>query len=139
MEHFSQFTHNHWQLSVALVVIFIAIFIYEYVALQKQGKTLTPEAAIVLMNHENAVVFDLRTAELFKGGHIIDSIRASDADFNLPKMDKYKSKLIILVCARGVQSAALAVSLRAKGFTQPMVLAGGIAAWQSASLPLVKK
>lgn len=139
MEHLVQFTHNHWQLCLALVVILIIIFVHEYLALQKQGKTLTTEAAIELINHEHAVVIDLRTAELFKSGHIIDSIRASEADFNLPKMDKYKNKPIILVCARGVQSAALAATLRTKGFTQPMVLAGGIATWQSANLPLVKK
>jgi len=139
MEHLSQFIYNHWQLCLALVLILIFIFIHEYLELQKQGKRLTPEAAIELINHQNAVVIDLRSADLFKKGHIIDAVRAAEADFDSPKMDKYKTKPMILVCARGLQSTTLAKSLRTKGFSQPLVLTGGIAAWQAANLPLVKK
>jgi rhodanese-related sulfurtransferase len=53
-------------------------------------------------------------------------------------MEKYKTKPVILVCARGLQSVVVATQLRSKGFTQPMILAGGITAWQAAGLPLVK-
>lgn len=139
MEQLNQFAHNHWQLSIAFIVILVIIFVYESVLLKKQAKSLSTDAAIMLINNEQAVVFDLRTADLFKAGHIIDSIRATDADFNLPKMDKYKNKPVILVCARGTHATTLAFALRKKGFVQPMVLSGGIAAWQAANLPLVKK
>jgi rhodanese-related sulfurtransferase len=70
--------------------------------------------------------------------HIINSIRNNIQDFNEHRMDKYKEKPLILACAKGLQSPALAAKLRTKGFLQPMVLAGGIAAWQTAGLPLVK-
>ena len=90
-----------------------------------------------MINNENAVVIDLRDKEAFKTGHIIDSINATAEDFNQPKMNKYKDKNIILICARGLQSPAVAAKIRTQGFN-PMVLGGGIASWQSADLPLVK-
>ena len=45
---------------------------------------------------------------------------------------------MILVCARGTQAPALAKKLRSQGFTELLVLAGGMAAWQGCDLPLVK-
>lgn len=84
------------------------------------------------------MVIDLRDPETFRKGHIIDAIRANPEDFEEQRMEKYKAKPLILVCARGLQSAQLAAKLREKGFTQPLVLAGGIAAWQAAELPTIK-
>lgn len=138
MEQLLQFYTNHWALGLALVLILALIFINEFLAQKKRAKELSPTAAIEMINHENAAVIDLREAEPFRAGHIIDAIRASTDDFNQHRMDKYKNTPIILVCARGLQSATLATKLRGQGFTQPMVLAGGITAWQAANLPLVK-
>ena len=139
MEQLGQFITNHWELWLALVVVLLFIFINELLSQKKRGKELTPAVAINMINDEDAIVFDLREAEVFRAGHIIDSKLATVDDFNQNRMEKYKTKPLILVCARGLQSSALATKLRAKGFAQPMALAGGIAAWQAASLPLVKK
>lgn len=139
MEHLNQFIHQHWQLCLAFVVILIAIYIHEFLASKKQAKSLSPEALVHVMNHQDATVFDLRPKDIYQKGHIIHSISATSSDFDQAKMDKYKSKPIVLVCARGVDSTALAAKLRTKGYQQPMVLAGGINAWQTAGLPLPKK
>ncbi len=138
MEQLTQFAANHWQLWLSLLIILILIFVNELISQKKRGKELSTTAAVEMMNHHNAVVIDLRDSDAFRAGHIIDAIRASADDFNQKKMDKYKNKPIILVCARGLQSSALAVKLRAQGFTQPMTLAGGMAAWQTNNLPVIK-
>ncbi|PJD93068.1 MAG: sulfurtransferase [Legionella sp.] len=139
MEHVGQFINHHWQLVLAFVIIFIIVFVYEMLSLKKQGKSLSTSQAIEQINHHDAVVIDVRSAELYKKGHIIGAIRATEADFKLPKMQKYKEKPIVLVCARGIESQTFVQKLRTLGFTQPMVLAGGIEAWQAAQLPVVKK
>lgn len=139
MEQLGQFITNHWGLWLALVVVLLFIFINELLSQKKRAKELGTAAAIDMINHDDAVVFDLRDAEAFRGGHIIDAIRASVDDFSQPRMEKYKTKPLILVCARGLQSTTAAAKLRGLGFTKPMVLSGGIAAWQAANLPLVKK
>lgn len=137
MDHLGQFIINHWQLWLAFIVILFLVFMNELMTQKKKAKELSPQAAVDLINHENAVIIDLRDKEAFKNGHIIDSINTTPDDFEQAKMTKYKNKSIILVCARGLQSPAVAAKIRTLGY-QPLVLGGGIAAWQSADLPLVK-
>ncbi|OGV33548.1 MAG: sulfurtransferase [Legionellales bacterium RIFCSPHIGHO2_12_FULL_35_11] len=139
MLQFGQFIQNHWQFSLAFVIISFLIFINEYLTLQKQAKSISSEQAIDMMNNQNAVIIDLREPGLYKSGHIIDSIRASEADFKSGKLDKYKNSPIILVCTRGIQAAAVAKDIRTKDFKNPMVLRGGLDAWKEDKLPLVKK
>ncbi len=138
MEHLGQFITNHWQLWLALIVVLSLILINELLSQKKKAKELSPHSAVNLINNDNAVVVDLRDKESYKNGHIIDSVSANIEDFEQPKMNKYKNKPIILVCARGLQSTAAAAKLNAQGY-QALVLAGGVAAWQAADLPLVKK
>jgi len=137
MEHLGQFIINHWVLWSALLIILLFIFINESLSQKKKAKELSPQAAVDLINHENAVVIDLRNKDVYRSGHIIDSVNASIDDFEQPKMNKYKNKPVILVCERGLQSPAAAAKLRTQGY-EPIVLSGGIAAWQNADLPLIK-
>lgn len=138
MEHLGQFVSNHWQLCAALVVILLITFVNELYSQKKRAKELSTTAAVEMINNEQAVVIDIRDVQAFRSGHIIHSIQATDDDFAQQRMDKYKTKPIIFVCAKGLQAPTLAAKLRTQGFTQPMVLAGGIAAWQAANLPLIK-
>jgi rhodanese-related sulfurtransferase len=137
MEHLSQFIMNHWQLWLAFFVILLLVFINELLSQKKRAKELSPQAAVDLINHQDALVIDLRDKEPFKQGHIINSINATAEDFEHQKMDKYKNKPIILVCARGLHAQTVAGKIRPLGY-QPQVLSGGIAAWQNANLPLIK-
>lgn len=137
MDHLGQFIINHWQLWLAFIVILLLVFINELVSQKKKVNALSPQAAVDLINNENAVVIDLRDKEVFKQGHIINSINAKTEDFEQQKMDKYKNKPIILVCVRGLEAQSAANKIRSLGY-QSHVLGGGITAWQSADLPLVK-
>jgi len=138
MGQLGQFITNHWGLCAALVIVLLLILINEISSQKNRAKALSTAAAIDLINHGNAVVIDVRDPELFRAGHIIDAICVPPDDFSQKRMEKYKTKPLLLVCARGIQSGAVATKLQAQGFSQPMVLAGGITAWQAAGLPLVK-
>jgi len=138
MEQIVQFATNHWELCLALIIILVLIFVNEAISQKNRAKELSPEAAVEMMNHESAIVIDIRDQELYLKGHIIDSIRISADDFSKKSMDKYKSKPIIIVCSKGIQAASLAAKLKTQEFAQPMVLAGGFTAWLSAGLPVVK-
>lgn len=139
MNHLGQFILNHWMLWLAFVLILVTIFIHELIMQKKQAKSISPATAVDLINHEDAIIVDLRDANAFRRGHIINAIRASDDDVSQRRLEKHKTKPMILVCAKGLESATLAATWRAKGFTQVMVLAGGMAAWQTAALPLIKE
>lgn len=138
METLEQFILNHWVLWLALAVVLIVIFINEVLMQQKRAKELTPTQAVNAINHDDAVVFDLRDKEAFRAGHIIDSIRVDVDELSQKRMEKYKTKPVILVCARGVQAASVASKLKEQGFENTMVLSGGMSAWVSANLPVDK-
>ena len=139
MDSFFQFVVHHWALSGSFALILITALGYEYYSSRKEAKAISTAQAIEQINHFSAVVIDLRSAELFKKGHIIDAIRATASDFDTAKMQAYKDKPLILVCSRGIESQALATKLHKQGFDKVMTLANGMSAWQSANLPLVKK
>ena len=125
-------------MSTALIIVFILILVNEVQFLRKKGKEASPEIVVNLINNDNAVVVDLRDAEHFRKGHIIDAILATPESFETDKMKRYKEKPVVLVCDKGLKSSPLAIKLRGLGIKNPIVLSGGMAAWQTAQLPTVK-
>ncbi|MDF1677829.1 MAG: rhodanese-like domain-containing protein [Legionellaceae bacterium] len=130
------FIYNHWPLWLAFVGVLILMIINERITQKKGPKNLSPNAAVDAINHEKAVIIDMRDRESFRQSHIVDAKNIPNA--TAEQLEKYKTKPFILICARGLQSSALAVKLRKQGFTEVMVLTGGITAWKAASLPLIK-
>ncbi len=138
MEQLSQFIINHWALCATFIAISVLLYVNEWFSQKYSIPALSPQATVEKINHASAVVIDLRDQEAFSTGHIINAVRAVANDFTLPRMNKYKDKIIILACPRGIQSQSLAPKLKSCGFTNVVILAGGITAWQTAGLPLVK-
>lgn len=138
MNQISEFISHHWQLWCLAIVLGIAILINEWYSQKKRAKELSPQAAVTLINSDEPLtIIDIRDKAVYKQGHIIEAIAKSPEDFSASSASKYKDKQLLLVCARGIQSQALAIKLRLLGLN-PIVLAGGMAAWQAANLPLVK-
>jgi rhodanese-related sulfurtransferase len=131
-----QFITHHWPLWVAFFILLALVIINEWIT-QKQGpKSLSTAEVIEQMNNERAIIIDTRASEIFRAGHILGAVCLPDND--LSRFERYKAQPIILVCARGLQSASLAAKLRKQGFTQLMMLNGGMQAWLAANLPVVK-
>lgn len=140
MEHLGQFIINHWGLWLLLLIIVISILVNESIVQKMRAKSLSPQALVAVLNeNEDVLVVDLRDKDSYKKGHIINALLAKEEDFLSQRMDKHKAKKIVLVCARGSQSPALAAKLRSQGFPDLMILAGGMQAWQSSEMPVVKE
>ncbi len=140
MNQIMQFIINHWLLFLALIAI-IGLIIFE----EKKGGArgvaqISAQQAVNLINHENAVVIDVRDADSFQKGHLLDAININMADIenNITKLNKYKNKPIILVCNVGQASGKAGTVLKKQGFDKIYSLSGGIAAWQKDGLPLIK-
>lgn len=138
MEQLGQFFINHWALWLAVIIVGFLTLLNERQIKRKRAEEITPQSAVNLINHDEAVVIDLRELEVFKKGHILNAIHLTTNEFE-QSIKKYKSKPLILVCEKGIVSSQRAAQLKQDGFAKPMVLAGGISAWQAASLPLIKK
>jgi len=140
MDQLVQFIINHWLLWAALILVII-LLVYEETKRNVKGvQQVSPQQLTNLINRENAVVIDVREATSFEHGHIISAIHVplTKLEESIDKLNRYKNKPIILVCDIGQMSPKAGAILRNKGFEKIYYLSGGIAAWQRASLPMVK-
>lgn len=133
------FISEHATLTLLLVVLLLLIFIIETLRSKQKALTLSPTETITAMNHQRAVVLDIRNKEAYQQNHIIDAISIS-ADALLKdekKLNKWKTKPLILVSATGIETQKLAAILIKKGYNAK-ILQGGMRGWVTAGLPLVR-
>ena len=110
--------------------------------LLRENKTdLTPAAATLMMNREDALVLDVRETSEWNGGHIANArhVALTQLDKHLVEIDKFKQTPVIVCCAMGSRGQTAAAKLKKAGFEKVYNLAGGIAAWSEAGLPLTRK
>jgi rhodanese-related sulfurtransferase len=130
--------------NTAMVLVFagltVALILNEIRNLFRGFKGVGPAQLTRLINHDNALVVDLRGQGEFEKGHIIGSrhVLPSEAGPEHKLLAKAKESPIVLVCSAGMISPGIAAKLVKAGFKQVNVLDGGIGAWQSAGLPLAK-
>jgi rhodanese-related sulfurtransferase len=118
-----------------------SFFLLVFTELQRKARGLTniePQDAVKLINSE-AVVIDLRNAEAFARGHIVNAknIPFDELQANKDKIAKYAKKAIVAVCDGGMTSGKVVNSMRKSGIENVYGLKGGINAWTQANLPLV--
>jgi len=94
-----------------------------------------------MINHDDAVIIDVRENNEYSDGHIINSIHIplTSLKTRLNSIEKYKSQKVIVACRSGHRSSQACATLKKEGFEQVFNLSGGVMAWESASLPLIKK
>ena len=138
MHEYITFFLKHWLLTLAFIVVVILIFIEEYRSRTGGGAKLAPNEAVQKINREDATILDIRSGDAFRKGHIINAINVPEKDLaaNAAKLEKYKTKPLILVCQNGLNSAKLLPKLKKQGFEQVFLLGGGVDAWKRDSLPI---
>ena len=101
---------------------------------------LNPTDAVMLMNREKAIVIDVCEPDEFARGHVIGSknLPLGQLEDKLAQLVKSKSAQVVMVCQVGARSARAAATARKLGFENVKSLAGGLKAWQAASMPVEK-
>jgi rhodanese-related sulfurtransferase len=127
---------NSWLIVLALVSGGMLIW-----PMLRRGSEVTPNEAVMLINHSNALVLDVREDAEFASGHISAArhIPLAQLATRISELQKWKDKPVVVNCQSGMRSAKACNVLRKNGFTHIKNLAGGIAAWQSAKLPVSRK
>jgi len=138
MDRFLEFTGNHVLLVSALMISFFVVVFSEM--RRKASGLINVEAgdAVKLINND-AVVIDIRSAEAFARGHIVNAknIPNDELDVKLEQLEKYKDKAIVAVCDAGVTTTQTVNKLRNSGFERAFGLKGGMSGWSQAGLPVV--
>jgi len=140
MEQLLEFAGNHSLLVGAFVVVFTAL-IWNLISDPGGKHAIDPLTATAMINHEDAVVVDVRSMSEFKDGHIVNAINVplNGLGNNLKQLEKYRTSPIVAVCRSGSRSGAACRVLRKHGFDNVKNLRGGMMAWESASLPVKRK
>ena len=138
MDRYLEFAANHTLLVVALSISFFVLVFSELRRKASGLINIDPTAAVTLMNND-ALVIDLRSAESFSRGHIVNAknIPFDEFDAQKDKIAKFKNKPIVAVCDAGGSSNKAVDSLRKTGFESVYGLKGGMTAWTQAGLPVV--
>ena len=136
INQFSEFVGNNLLLVIALFAI-IAMLIGGELKQRMSGiAEVGPSEATRMLNHDNAVMIDMRDDKDYREGHIVNAVHAPDN--NIVKPDKYRDRPLIVYCRSGNRSAVYCNKLRKQGFESVYNLKGGVLAWQRAELPLTK-
>ncbi len=102
------------------------------------GSQVNPQRAVGLINHEDALVFDVRGQADYDRGHILNAIHVPipELEDKLEQLAQFKDRVVIICCQSGTTSAQASGVLSKAGFSKLYRMNGGIAAWQGENMPL---
>lgn len=140
MEKLPEFIANHLWL-VSLFVAILALLLWNIFGSAMSGLAqVGPTEVTRLMNHEKALLLDLRTNADYSSGHILSArnIPAAELEGRQKELQKYKSGPIILCCNRDSDGVKAGRVLKFAGFEKIYSLKGGLEAWRNANLPVTR-
>lgn len=142
MQKFLIFVSEQWFL-ITLLAATVALL--AWLENRRAGKGISPHALTTMVNHDAAVVIDLRDKADFDNGHIVDAVNLPFSKWQLQHnaggktdLQQYGDKSLVLVCKMGQQSSYVAKRIQTEGGPAIYRLAGGLMEWQGAQMPLVK-
>lgn len=141
MKQYIDFVLHHPYLFVALLGILVALVAGELRRRLLGPTELSPIAATQLLNHEDAVLLDVRETAEYKEGVLPGSLQIPLASLKdkIATLEKYRDRPIIVVCRSGHRSAVAVRQLKQQGYPTVYNLGGGLQAWRNANLPVSKK
>ena len=103
------------------------------------GASVGTAEAVRLMNREKAVLIDVSEPVEYAAGHPGGARNVPFGQLEGAKaLPSNKALPVVLVCATGARSSRAVGLLRKAGYDNARSLAGGLAAWREANLPVEK-
>jgi rhodanese-related sulfurtransferase len=130
------FTDNIFLIAIAFLSG--AMLVWPLIRSRAAGPALTTLQATQLINSKNAQVVDVRSADDFAKGSLPGAKNVPTAALGERVGELKKDRPVIVVCNTGTTAGPAAAQLRSAGFAEVFVLAGGLAAWREAGLPVRK-
>jgi rhodanese-related sulfurtransferase len=123
---------------IAIAFISGGLLVWPLIRSRAGGPSLSTLQATQLINSKHAQVVDVRSAEEFATGSLPNAKNIPTASLGGRSTELKKDRPVIVVCRSGGSAGPAATQLRAQGFGEVYVLAGGLAAWREAGLPVRK-
>jgi rhodanese-related sulfurtransferase len=133
-----KFFIDNWYLFLAAAVSG-GLLVWPLIGRGTGGGKLSTAEAVQLINRERAVLIDVSEPAEYAAGHVAGAknvpLGKLEASGDLPKN---KTLPVIVVCATGMRATRAVATLKKLGHEKSHALAGGLAAWREASLPVEK-
>lgn len=141
MKQLIEFVLHHPFLFLALLGILVTLIGNEVRRALLNLKEVSPLEATQLLNHQDAVLLDVREPPEYQEGFLPNSIRIPLGSLSekAAQLDKHRARPIIIVCRSGNRSAQAVRILKRMGYETVYNLGGGLHAWRTANLPISKK
>ncbi|HSI56862.1 MAG TPA: rhodanese-like domain-containing protein [Ideonella sp.] len=132
-----KFLLDNWLL-IAAALVSGGLLLWPMISRGSRAGAVSPAEAVRLMNREKAVVIDVNEPAEYAAGHVAGArsvpLSGLEGSRELPSNKKLP---LIVVCASGSRASKAAATLRNKlGYENASSLAGGLAAWREANLPV---
>ena len=141
MSEILDFVQRHPLLVGAFVATLGLLIWTEIQRLTRNFADVTPQDAVLMINHDDALVVDVREANELGSGKIPGAKHIPLSSFakRISELDKFRDRKTIVYCRSGQRSQSACKQLKNHGFEEVANLKGGIVAWESANLPIAKK
>jgi rhodanese-related sulfurtransferase len=134
--HFLADTSN--LILIAMAIASGSLLLWPLLRDRAAGPSVTTLAATQMINARQAQLVDVRKADEFASGSVPNARNIPFEQMGKPPGELRKDRPVILVCERGSVAGRAASKLRAAGWNEVYVLAGGLGAWRDAGLPIRK-
>ncbi|ALP54550.1 hypothetical protein Tel_16110 [Candidatus Tenderia electrophaga] len=141
MGQYLEFARNHPLLMAALVLVITLLVMNEFKRKLLGFKEVGANEAVRLINHDDALVLDVREDKEFRDGHILHAknIPLGLLESRLDELEAHKDKPVVVYCRTGQRAAKAGAVLQRQGFNSVYKLKGGMLAWTDANMPLSRK
>jgi rhodanese-related sulfurtransferase len=132
------FLLQNWML-VAVALVSGGLLLWPTIGGGAGTSKVTVTEAVQLINREKAVLIDVCEPAEFAAGHALGARSAPLGSLESAKaLPANKALPVVIVCQTGTRAARAAGILRKLGYENARVLAGGMAAWKEANMPIEK-
>jgi rhodanese-related sulfurtransferase len=134
------FAQNNWMLILVLVMsggmLVWPLFQRRFSPVKDIGTAMVTR----LINHQNAVLIDVRESKDYEGGRLPNAVHIplSQLAGRAPELSKLTARPVVAYCQNGRRSRMAAGALSRVGFKEIYCLQGGIHEWKKDGLPLEK-
>ena len=141
MEEYIAFAQRNTLIVIGFIAVLGLILWVEFNRLTRKHKTLNVNEAVRLLNDDKTICLDVREEKELKDGIIKHSrhIPLRQLSEKLAEYENAKDKPFLVYCKTGNRSSHACSVLTKHGFTDVSHLVGGMAAWETANLPLERK
>ena len=135
MERLPEFLWNH---PVLVSLFLITLGALSWTLLRRERGEISASEAVRLINDRNLLVLDVRTANAFANGHVVDALHIPSTELpqRLEELEKRRAKRPLLLFGSSLEQHAARKHLAED--CESYSLQGGALAWENASLPLIK-